>query len=192
MPIFSEQYPSKNNPTEDDVVLIADSENANAIKGSKISAILNRIKDWTNWITTAMIKDGAITSPKINFATFGSPKIGIIPGSLLGDINELVTIDGLGFKPSMVEFTVLVTTSTTSATEGGGAMTETDQYAHTSSSSSGGYKRRSETNLACIILPATTTSATLAFARESIDDDGFTINIVAASTAFDVAYKAYR
>lgn len=72
MPIFPTGYTQKTTPADDDQVLIGDSAASNAIKKTKISAIVAKavaaVQALTNWITTGMIQALAVTSPKINFS----------------------------------------------------------------------------------------------------------------------------
>lgn len=76
MPKFSSGYGSKATPADDDKVLIADSAAANAIKGTKISAIVAKavaaVSAMTSWITTAMIQNLAVTAAKLDFDSFAS------------------------------------------------------------------------------------------------------------------------
>lgn len=69
MPIFPTGYTQKSTPADDDQVLIGDSAASNAIKKTKISAIIAKavsaVQAATNWITTAMITAGAVTAEKL-------------------------------------------------------------------------------------------------------------------------------
>lgn len=73
MPIFPTGYTQKTTPADDDQVLIGDSAASNAIKRLKISSIVTKVftalptalAALSNWITTAMIQDKAVTSRKM-------------------------------------------------------------------------------------------------------------------------------
>lgn len=149
-----------------------------AISGSKIA---------DSGITTAKIADDAVTPAKRS----GGYYIGTISGATLGSTgNKAIT--GVGFTPKIVRFKVLPTAGTTSTVDGSGSMTSAAQFAHATASSTSGpsFSRRSETNLACLWLAAGSTSASMAFSYVSMDADGFTINVVTASSSFPVAFEA--
>lgn len=73
MPIFPTGYTQKTTPADDDQVLIGDSAASNAIKKTKISAIVAKavaaVQALTNWITTAMLQNNSVTTAKIDYTS---------------------------------------------------------------------------------------------------------------------------
>lgn len=77
MPIFPTGYTQKTTPADDDQVLIGDSAASNAIKRTKISAIVTKavtaavtaVQALTNWITTAMLQNASVTKAKIDYTS---------------------------------------------------------------------------------------------------------------------------
>lgn len=78
MPIFPSGYNQKATPVDNDYVMIADSAAANAIKWTRLSAIITKataaavaaVQALTDWITPAMIKAAAVTFAKLDRSTF--------------------------------------------------------------------------------------------------------------------------
>lgn len=133
-----------------------------------------------------------IAAQNINFATLPAPKIGVITGATLGSTgNKPVT--GVGFKPKLVKFTVMPTATAVSTMVGVGAMTESSQYLVTSSANTqSNTAARNATTSGCLgYLGAGATTLILYAQYVSMNTDGFTINVVTASSTFDVAYEAY-
>jgi hypothetical protein len=74
MPIFSGEYPTKTTLEDDDKVLISDSSNSNAIKGSKLSSfvskIINNTRAVAGWIKGSMLEDSTVTYDKLAHDSF--------------------------------------------------------------------------------------------------------------------------
>lgn len=118
--------------------------------------------------------------------------IGIIPGSTFETTGNK-TITGVGFKPKLVRFTAIPTSSITTVNFGTGAMSEDGtQYVTsiTSQHSTSNSHRASSTASALGWLGATGLWSLLA-SYVSMNDDGFTISVSTANSAFDIAYEAY-
>lgn len=139
----------------------------------------------SNSVTTAKINAGAVTPEKRS----GGFYIGSIPGSTVGSTgNKAIT--GVGFVPKLVKFIVKPSSNNTTLVHGMGAMTSTSQYcvaiAQQASAS------RNSSSSACIgWITAGASAFTLLASYVSMDSDGFTINVSAASSSFDIAFEAY-
>lgn len=131
------------------------------------------------------IDDGAVTPAKRS----GGFKIGIIPGSTFGSTgNKAIT--GVGFQPKLVRFSTIFGDSTVMNAAWGAMDENGNQFAvltYTTSSTSG---RRSFTD-GCIGYLSSGSTTSMKSAYVSMDSDGFTLNVVTASSAFDIAYEAY-
>lgn len=77
MPIFPTGYSQKATPVDNDYIPLADSAASNAIKWTRLSALITKatgaavaaVQALTNWVTTAMLQNSSVTSTKINFST---------------------------------------------------------------------------------------------------------------------------
>lgn len=125
----------------------------------------------------------------------GGVKIGVIPGSTFGSAGSKI-ITGLGFKPKRVRFSLVPIDSSTSHRIAWGAMTPTDQFCYTSAAGSTGFSQRTwfgaanTGKVAIGWINAGNTSPQMAAGYVSMDDDGFTINVLVANSTFDVVYEA--
>jgi hypothetical protein len=152
------------------------------------------------------IGDKSVTLPAINGGTTAgtlvtdasgnvtaSPgfKIGIIAAATLGSKGKK-SITGVGFKPRLVRFQLLPSASTSFMGYASGAMTSTSQYfSAVAGVSNSSQSRYSATNRCFGFLTASTGSIMLEMAYVSMDNDGFSINVITASSAFSIAYEAY-
>lgn len=161
----------------------------NAVTTAKISdANVTTAKIADLNVTTGKIADAAVTPEKRS----GGFKIGTIAGASVLNTTGNKAITGVGFTPKLVRFTILPTAATTSATMAVGAMTATSQYIMgASSSSSPAYAKNNSTSACLGWLTQGSTTFTLLASYVSMDADGFTINVSAASSTFDAAYEAY-
>ena len=126
------------------------------------------------------------------------PFIGVIPGSTLSTTgNKAIT--GVGFKPKLVRFTVMPTSNAAiSLSSGstvfgnGAAVSSTSQYAvMVSTQSPGTGLVRTSTTNRCFGFVTGSNVYNLSASLVQMDDNGFTINVLNESPAFDVAYEAY-
>lgn len=187
MPIFSGEYPQKNTPVDDDKVLIADSENLNAIKGTRISSIVAKavtagvsaVNALTDWITTVMIKDGAVTSEKIAHATIGQAA-----GARAMNATTIV-ISGLGFKPRRVDFFFMAGTATNGVYNSQGvSLANGSHYSNATYTNGSSHRRTSEMNDSILL-----TNATVNLVRGKVTawgDDGFTITLANVGGGGDI------
>ena len=139
-----------------------------------------------NTVTTAAITDGAVTSDKIDLPTLPPlTKTGMVNVSTAGN----VSVTGVGFKPSRVEFVCDETTSPTSAYSNRGFTDGTIQRViATAVGTSAAITYQS--TVRCIGKIAGTSNRSIA-SIVSLDADGFTIN-VSDPMSVTVVYTAYR
>lgn len=125
------------------------------------------------------------------FQGFVAVKIGTIPAATFGSTGHK-SVTGVGFKPKLVRFTLIVTSSTGATTVGFGAMDASgNQYymANTTDGSTG--RARAGGTTSCIGRAVVGGSPSLLASYFSMDSDGFTINVTTAENVFDVAYEAW-
>lgn len=136
-------------------------------------------------LATTDIADGAITAAKRS----GGFAIGTIAAATLNSTgNKSVT--GLGFTPKLVRFFLVSSASTVSSASGVGGMTASAQFCQGWASDGASGARDGRTN-SCIIGINASGTVSLRCTYVSLDADGFTINVAAASPTWDVAYEAY-
>lgn len=166
-----------------------------AVGGSNPYVILGRVRvnagatAITNTNITDLRKYAAGTPEKRS----GGFKVGVIPGSTFATTG-LKSITGVGFTtPELVRFTVLFTNSAASSNISNGAMTSSNQFTVSAAgTSAGGAESRYGSTSNCISwIAAGSSTPSLLASYVSMDNDGFTINVSSASSAFDVAYEAY-
>lgn len=137
-------------------------------------------------IQTDTLAESAVTPGKRS----GGFYIGVIPATTFGTTGNK-SITGLGFKPKLVRFTALAALAADNANSGSGAMTPTSQYwTSEASNTSGAHVRNSGTDAAIAYLSSGSTIPLMKSSYVSMDSDGFTINVTAASAAFAIAYEA--
>lgn len=180
-------YPAKTVPSNGDLLVIHDSVAGNT-KNITRGNLLSGAPLPNNTVTTAAMADGAVTPVKRSGGFF----IGSISGATVGTTgNKSVT--GVGFTPKLVKFAVLFTAATGNTNYANGSMTNAAQYyTAMSASTSGSVTSRTSATNACIgwVTGGSSTPSLLA-SYVSMDADGFTINVSAASNAFAIAYEAY-
>lgn len=125
------------------------------------------------------LDDGAVPAAKLGVHS----KIGTLNISTTGS----KTISGLPFKPSWVEFKLFRSSSNTFYSHGWGCMSEDIQYAYggqfrTSGSSLEGAFASS--NAKCLYMVNQTNTVQLDATLTSMNSDGFTINLTAASAGW--------
>lgn len=158
MPIFSGGYSQKSTPQDDDYVLIADSAASQAIKKTKVSAILNRILSLTQWIKPEDLDmdefdTGWITLPLASGVTANSSttpayriKFGVVyfQGSVTGSwsasssnyiSDELTALTAAGFDKGEVRTMGGYLTSSTNSRPGKGYVTADNRLVAAISSS---------------------------------------------------------
>lgn len=124
----------------------------------------------------------AITTPAAK-----SPKIGVIPASTFNSTGNK-SITGVGFKPSLVKFTLLYPLGTGITSSATGFMDQSGNQYHTYMTAS---SRGSGSNACFVSVSNGTTTATLLAKYVSMDSDGFTLNVSTNSVTVDVLYEAY-
>lgn len=117
--------------------------------------------------------------------------LGTITAATLGTTgNKAVT--GLGFRPRLVRFTLAPSATGTTATTASGGMTDSAQWYTTAAASNAPAASRNSSSAACIgYVSAGSSTPILLASRQSMDQDGFTINVSTASSNFDVIYEAF-
>lgn len=177
------QLPAETTPTSDDLLAMVD--NAGAIT-KKVT-----IEDLASGFETGAIDGGAIRTDAL--ADGAVPIVaGIISKSTLSTTGiKTITNSGLnGKKPQLVRFTALNTNSTAAVNPGTGSMSATTQHFSASWVSASAVGRMSGTDAAIGYMIS---ESALGFKASfvSMDNGGFTINVITASGAFDIAYEAY-
>lgn len=199
MPIFDSGYPKNTSPDDTDVVLTTDTSDSSAVKGVTLGSVWSWITSKTDWITAAMLKadsvdtdaieDDAVTPVKRS----GGYKVGVIPASTFTS-NGVKSITGVGFKPKYVEFEIMPTSSTSGAAFiSSGSMDEGGNQGWTAYAISGSNQSRNSatTGAFAMLTSATSAAVSLGFTYQSMNADGFSINVVASTAQFDVQYKAF-
>lgn len=200
MPIFDSQYGTKNTPVDNDKVLIADSENSQAIKGVKISAIVAKavaaavaaVGALTNWITTAMLQNGAVTAAKRSEVV----KIGTF--TVTSGVTGNKSITGVGFIPKTVILFPMYPEGVSSAQNAPfamGAMDAATQFVYAAVTRNGnGGATKSYTNKCLLINTIAAGGGSQAenirASYVSMDADGFTINVEVSLTTCVVGFVA--
>lgn len=167
-----------------------------SISNSLIDDLRTMITNLPDTVNTAALQAASVTPAKRS----GGYKVGVIAGSTFGTTgNKSVT--GLGFKPKMVEFFILMASTgsgfTTGMGEHGfGVMDEAgNQFAGAGSAWGGGGANQNSMAKTdhCIIRQKWQLSATPFMSAKyvSMDADGFTINCDIASNEVAVGWKAY-
>lgn len=136
-------------------------------------------------VVAALIPDASITPSKRS----GGFKIGVIEGAVLASVGNK-TVTGVGFEPKLVRFTLMPTHSNAAGNFGTGAMTPTDQFASTMASS-GTNSARSSSSTASFFYVSSSGATVLRFEYVSMNNDGFTINVINPNGDFRVSYEAY-
>lgn len=143
------------------------------------------LKDGT--LDTLQLKDDSVSPEKRS----GGFKIGFIPASTFTSTGNK-TISGVGFKPKLVRFTYLVDADTLVRSSMGAMDASGAQYAVTlqNNGESVEYSRFSKNR--CIYAMNASGAGTLISASYvSMNDDGFTINVMDANSSYEVAYEAF-
>lgn len=136
---------------------------------------------------------------KINteqIANLGGVAIGFMDASTFFGSTGNKSVTGLGFKPRLVEFSLMpIEGSNTAIVLGGGGMSPSKQYAYSYSIGTESASRFSNSSTSLCIGRISTAGTSFSMSAEyvSMDDDGFTINVITASTGAisGVEYKAY-
>lgn len=135
---------------------------------------------------------GSVSATAINPSTVKTPNIGVIQGTTLQSTGNK-SITGVGFKPSIVRFTLLPTGSYGTSgisSIGVGAMTATSSFSAAIDVDSNNRTRDNSTNSIRLKVAPSIGAPQLEFKYVSMDADGFTINVTSAVN-FAVAYEAY-
>lgn len=139
------------------------------------------------------LKNGIVTADKIDFATFGV-KIGTIPGATFGTTGYKA-ITGLGFKPRMVRFFLMhAAASSTARTLQGvatGPASQRATYTLVDTTTSGNFTTNSAEDL-CIAWRENKTTDGMKASFVSMDNDGFTINVLVANGNIPIGYEAVQ
>lgn len=136
-----------------------------------------------------------MTQQKINGNQLGATnKIGILPTSTFSSTGNKV-ITGIGFKPTLVKFTNLISLAGAGESGSGAMQSDGTQFAVGGSAwgGAGANQNTMSSKSYCIIRQKWQTSTT-PFMRAkfiSMDDDGFTINVDIANNEIEVAYEAF-
>lgn len=121
----------------------------------------------------------------------GGFKIGVIPSATLGSTGSK-SITGVGFKPRLVKFYSLVPASDTDMSYGNGAMDDSGSQFAVTISATGSYRGRNSSQTSAYILKSAASGSWVNnFSYVSMDSDGFTINVVTATSSVPVAFEAY-
>ena len=135
------------------------------------------------------LDNGAVTPDKRS----GGFAMGSIPSATLGTTgNKAIT--GLGFTPKHVDFDLLPTDSSSgTAFFASGAMNDSGLQFYTAIAVSPTSQSRISNTNAAFAYPSSSSSTTHSLTMEyvSMDADGFTVNVVKASSTFAVRYRAY-
>lgn len=114
---------------------------------------------------------------------------GTIASSVFGSTGNK-SVAGLGFKPKMVEFTLLAGNSTANSASAEGVMTPTAQWV-SSTFGTGSNNYRQGSTSACIGYTLNGSAFAMLSSYVSMDEDGFTINVGTAGTDFSIGWKAF-
>lgn len=178
------QYPAKTVPSNNDEFVLHDPSSGSTKKMTR-GDLIGGAPLPANTVDGQAIADGSVTPAKRS----GGFKVGIIEGTVLGSTGNK-TITGVGFKPKLVRFTLMPTYSSAAANFATGAMTPTGQFASTMASS-GTNSARSSSSTASFLYVSSSGTTILRFEYVSMNNDGFTINVVDANSDFRVSYEAY-
>lgn len=139
-------------------------------------------------LASGALGPGSVTPDK----RAGGFAVGVISGSTLATTG-VKAITGLGFKPRIVKFSVLYSGSTGFMGMAEGAMTEASQYwTGISGQASPLSMARTHSTTACIgWLNASGGTVGFQARYASLEDDGFSIDVMTANTTFAIAYEAY-